>query len=98
MAEPQSFLGLESLLFEAPLYAVFRVPEGGWWKGENAEGHCPFCKRQATFKIVWKEGDPLKDAPYVDKGADADPVGCEAARSITQQDQFEHKGTAHCEQ
>jgi hypothetical protein len=52
MTEPQDFVSLEALLFEAPLYAAFKLPEGKWWKDENAEGHCPFCKRQATFKIV----------------------------------------------
>jgi hypothetical protein len=70
---------LQHLLFEAPLYAVYTLPEGKWWKGDNLEGHCPECKKESIFKVVWKGGG-VRDhiRPYKERFAAE--VVCRCAR------------------
>jgi hypothetical protein len=54
--ELKTIESLQQLLFEGPLYAIYKLPEGKWWKGDNLEGHCPECKKESIFKVVWKAG------------------------------------------
>jgi hypothetical protein len=52
MAEPKPFQDLQHLLFEAPLYAAFKLPPGKFGKGDNLKGYCPNCKGDSIFKVI----------------------------------------------
>jgi hypothetical protein len=51
MSETKDFISLEHLLFEAPIYAEFKLKEGRFPKGDNLQGYCPFCKSESIFKV-----------------------------------------------
>src|SRR5262245_53852095 len=77
--DPETLPSLQHLLFEAPLYAEFKLPDGKWQKGDNLEGHCPECRKESIFKVVWKTLINNELRPFVKPFA-ADVV-CRCVRS-----------------
>lgn len=69
--EPKLIADVRELLFDAPLYAIYKLPGRRLSKDSSIKGYCPHCKDDSIFNVVWKP--PLHDWPAqfpINTGAD----------------------------
>jgi len=78
MNEPKKLSSLQELIFDAPLYAVYEMPQGHFHLKDNLEGYCVGCRQQSIFKRTGKS--VLEGIPRPNGGTSCGEIAYRCAR------------------